>query len=370
MNILHNYLSQTISLSYLGRVMTLSMITSLIIYSNSQAKRLVKSPEKKENCVQGMVHGDPHFRTFNQISYDYHGRGEFLLVAAKDKHLRIHVRQEQLRPRSPISVVTGIGIHLGKDKIKYYTNRNDHRGGKISRVRLNGKILSAKKKKIKLKNGTLYQAPAHYLIETDQGESIYWDRLSNIMNVKVEVCKPKQYKGLLMPEISKKNQKNGRLRDLYTEQGAQYFRKTNKQKILHTPQKSAPNPKGNQSQHRLTDDQARDVCEQQKVAPNLMASCIFDVGLTGKASFAKNAVKMSKKTMSWVKEYSLSKMNAKQWRRKLNQRLPSIRKIRRSIRKLVKSSKSLSKIKKKLSRKSIKKLKKSKRLNKKIKKLF
>lgn len=46
--------------------------------------------------ISAVVFGDPHFITFDDVSYTFNGKGEYTLVASGDKHLTIQGRTESV----------------------------------------------------------------------------------------------------------------------------------------------------------------------------------------------------------------------------------------------------------------------------------
>jgi hypothetical protein len=319
------------------------MINSCCTLPQLYAETLQKIPQNNQKCGQGMVFGDPHFKTLDQVYYSYHGRGEFVLLASHNTNFKVHIRLEGQTRRSKITLVSGIAIQLGKDSIKYYAKNSPFFSSNKNRVRVNGKKIKPRQKKIKLALGTLYQAPNHYVLETNNGERVYWDRVSRFMNVKVKACGFSNYHGLLMPKGKVDSQ--GQRKSKYKAAASKYFRGHKKSKMLFTPRGNNSNPQKRKAKNRIPRKKAASICQKQKVSSALMDQCIFDVALTGNVAFARNAVKLSKDPIKWVKEYALSDMSVKQWRRKLRKRLPSLKKLKKQLRSLLKSKKWLKKAK-------------------------
>ena len=283
-----------------------------------------------------MVFGDPHYKTLDGVHYNYHGLGEFILLKSRDNHLRVHVRQERLSNNSRVAMVNAVAIRLGKDVIKYSSKQGIR--SKKKRVRLNGKKIKSKRRKIKLQHGTLYQAPRHYLLETHTGERIYWDRVGEYMNVKIRVCDPSSFTGLLAPNINThlaeyQGQRPSRKKrkSLYSKQAPHYFIKSKKRRMLLITGESNPHPPAKAPKRQVSRDRARKLCEMQKLTGALMDACIFDVSVTGKAKFARNISKLGHDTIRMVKKYALSKMSKKQWRRTLRKKIPFVTQFQKNI---------------------------------------
>lgn len=49
------------------------------------------------HCLTGAVLGDPHFITFDGLSYTFNGKGEYYLVSSPDKELSVQARTEQVK---------------------------------------------------------------------------------------------------------------------------------------------------------------------------------------------------------------------------------------------------------------------------------
>ncbi len=47
--------------------------------------------------LTGVVLGDPHFITFDGLSYTFNGKGEFYLVSSPDRELSVQARTEQVK---------------------------------------------------------------------------------------------------------------------------------------------------------------------------------------------------------------------------------------------------------------------------------
>lgn len=47
--------------------------------------------------LTGVVLGDPHFITFDGLSYTFNGKGEFYLVTLPDRELSVQARTEQVK---------------------------------------------------------------------------------------------------------------------------------------------------------------------------------------------------------------------------------------------------------------------------------
>ena len=62
---------------------------------------------------EGMCFGDPHCRTFDGVSYDCHGQGDFVLVEAAATETEVHARFELDIVSASVAVTTGVAAREG-----------------------------------------------------------------------------------------------------------------------------------------------------------------------------------------------------------------------------------------------------------------
>lgn len=75
-------------------------------------------------CRSGGGWGDPHLKTFDGISYDFQGAGEFVIVEATDGNpFTIQGRQRPYGSSNRVTIYSGVATRIGADTVALYADR-------------------------------------------------------------------------------------------------------------------------------------------------------------------------------------------------------------------------------------------------------
>ena len=81
---------------------------------------VVKVTADDPDAPDGVTWGDPHLVTFDRLSYDFQGAGEFILVKEPDQDFEIQVRQEPWHGSKSVTINTAIAMNVGGNKVGFY----------------------------------------------------------------------------------------------------------------------------------------------------------------------------------------------------------------------------------------------------------
>ncbi|MFY0575384.1 SBBP repeat-containing protein [Cystobacter fuscus] len=119
-------------------------------------------------CTLGYGWGDPHFVTFDGVSYDFQGFGEFILAEAVAGDLVIQARQKPWNGSSHVTVFAAFATKLGKDRVGYYLGDNPP-------VRVNGVPVNV--------SGTLALTGGGRIIKQGDTYTLVWPTGDHLMLV-------------------------------------------------------------------------------------------------------------------------------------------------------------------------------------------
>jgi hypothetical protein len=71
-------------------------------------------PETAQNPT-GASTGDPHITTADNLTFDFHGHGEFIAIKSESDNFEVQVRQEDVKNTGYITLNTAIAIQTGED---------------------------------------------------------------------------------------------------------------------------------------------------------------------------------------------------------------------------------------------------------------
>lgn len=78
--------------------------------SNSLQPLPTSPPEPSTPGIQSRCHGDPHLQTFDGISFDCHGVGEFVLAKSKISNFEVRGRFKSVSTRRTVTVTEGVVV--------------------------------------------------------------------------------------------------------------------------------------------------------------------------------------------------------------------------------------------------------------------
>ena len=108
------------------------------------------------------INGDPHFRTFDGLSYDFQAAGEFTL--ARGGALEIQTRQEAWGNSSTVSVNTAVAMRVGDAVLGLYKDAP-------SPLNINGRFVEmANGETLSIGGGSVYRDGSVYVITTADGD--------------------------------------------------------------------------------------------------------------------------------------------------------------------------------------------------------
>lgn len=109
--------------------------------------------------------GDPHLKTFDNLSYDFQAVGEYVYLKSASDNFEVQVRQEDINNTCLVSFNTAVAINTGREKVAIYANP--------TRLTIDGKAVNQNFTELPLKEkGKILKTKNAYLISTTEGDSI------------------------------------------------------------------------------------------------------------------------------------------------------------------------------------------------------
>ena len=116
----------------------------------------------------GDTNGDPHLRTLDGLRYDFQAAGEFIAARSKNNDYQVQVRQEPWLDSRTVSVNTAAAMKVGKDRLEFRS------GKQAVQLLVNGK--SQKLMPLELSGGGTIATEGDTTIVTWPDESKAWIR--------------------------------------------------------------------------------------------------------------------------------------------------------------------------------------------------
>jgi hypothetical protein len=302
---------------------------------------------KPSGTKEGSSYGDPHIITLDGTRYSFQTVGEFVLVKSIDGEFEVQTRQAPV-PNQELSLNTAVAMRLGNDRLAMYA-QNDSGPEAPVILRLNGQPITVSDKPYALSSGSISRSGDRtYTVQWSKGEQVVL-RLTTFgqlkfINVTVSVAdnQSDRFSGLLgnsngngQDDLQTRSGKVipvqssygnvtqalsnllptpiplSRLETAYMEQLHQEFGNSWRLQPTESLFDYASGettetftdrrfPKAYRGLNALLPNQiqsAQNICRTAGVSDPLMEGCIFDVGMTGSASFAEAATQALTRTV-------------------------------------------------------------------------
>ncbi|HBB30659.1 MAG TPA: hypothetical protein DDZ80_30475 [Cyanobacteria bacterium UBA8803] len=308
------------------------------------AKRIVVNDkdDPKPQPQDGETWGDPHLVTFDGIKYDHHAVGEFILAKSTDGNFEIQVREASVPSSSQVALNTAAAMKVGNTRVAFYV-KDFPDSDTTNPLRVDGKPTVIQGGSLSLPGGgTITQVnQGSYIVEWTTGErvGVKVDNFGSSALLDINPALPqtrqgqiigllgnfngnpdddlKSRDGKVLPPQSTINQVSqitqnltnwvpiplNQVESLFLEQLHKQFGdswRISQQESLfdYAPGKNTESftnrafPNGFQVLRMLLPAQvqaAEAACRQAGVPSERLEGCLFDVGVTGNADFAKVA---------------------------------------------------------------------------------
>ncbi|NUU20999.1 MAG: VWD domain-containing protein [Streptomycetaceae bacterium] len=265
-------------------------------------------------CVAGSSNGDPHISTFDGAYYDLMSAGEFTLVDAQSDSMLVQTRQVPLPGSATVSVNSAVAADVAGDRVGFYLKP----GG--TEVHLDGGVVTPAVGDTKLpKGGTLTRAgdgkDAAYSVTWPDGGQLFVSPTGGY-GLKADIAAPDTRKGQLTGLMGNFDGNAGN--DLDAGDGrilppnpphadvhgpfADHWRIAQADSLFdYEPGQSTATFTDRSfpaAPPTVTPEQrakAEQTCRAAGVTdPQLLASCVMDVALSGRAEFAASAAALQK----------------------------------------------------------------------------
>jgi hypothetical protein len=260
--------------------------------------------EACQDCIEGSNIGDPRYRTFDGLFYEFQGVGEYILVESLDDDLVIQTRQAPWRDSTTVSINSGVAAQVGADRVGIYVDQ-------ASELYINGEPTElASGERRQLDGGSVRREDNRYTVMLADQTTLVTSLRSDFMDLRVLIApeRASRVAGLL-------GDANGsRANDLATREGSVFeqpltfeqlygeygnsWRISQEESLLDYLGESAGIGTAFYTDFNfpstvptVTDEAlafAEEVCNAANITdPILLEACILDVAITGDASFAE-----------------------------------------------------------------------------------
>lgn len=253
------------------------------------------------DCSMGSSHGDPHFRTFDQAGFSFHGVGEFILAKSVSDSFEIQARHQATG--SSVALNSAVAMNVEGDRVGVYVDGfpdSDPRP-----VRVNGEAVSIPTGGLMLPNGGIIVQPSNdrIVVAWPSGDQLDIRLTGSSLNLYVQVDPDRmgQMTGLLgnFNAVSEDDRPPTTRNELYGPYA---------DSVRITQADSLFDYALGQSTETFTDlsfpveivtsadlspeefDMASIICGQAGITdPFVLETCLVDVGFTGDPEFAEAA---------------------------------------------------------------------------------
>ncbi len=299
-------------------------------------------PPPPPNCCGGGSHGDPHLITFDGFKYDHQAMGEFILAKSTDNSFEVQVREAAVPGHSNVSVNSATAIKLGSDRVAFYA-KDLPDADTSTPVRVNGKPTVIQGTLNLPGGGKISNNGGGYIVQAPTGEqvaiSVSQFSSAPLLDISPSISKNRQgqmmgllgnFNGnpnddlrtrsgeIIKPQSSVNEVKqitqnfniaqwipipldeveSVYLNELHKKFGDSWRISQAESLFDYAPGKNTESftnrafPNGFQILRMLLPQQvqmAEKACREAKVGADRLEGCMFDVGVTGNADFAKVA---------------------------------------------------------------------------------
>ena len=257
-----------------------------------------------QDCIEGSNIGDPRYRTFDGLFYEFQGVGEYILLESLDDDLVIQTRQAPWQDSTTVSINSGVAAQVGADRVGIYVDQ-------ASVLYINGEPTElASGERLQLDGGSVRREDSRYTVMWADQTTLITSLRNDFVNVRVLIAPERagRVAGLLGDANS------SRANDLATREGRVFEQPLTFEQLYQeygnswriSQEESLLDYLGEatgigtafytdfnfpSSVPTITDEArafAEEVCNAANITdPILLEACILDVALTGDASFAE-----------------------------------------------------------------------------------
>ncbi|NET90718.1 MAG: hypothetical protein F6K45_21940 [Kamptonema sp. SIO1D9] len=298
------------------------------------------NPEPSGN---GRSSGDPHLTTFDGLRYDHHGVGEFILTKSNDGRFEVQVREAASLNSRKVAQNVAAAVKVGSDRVAFYLDGFPD-SDTSNRLRVNGQPATIPGNSLSLSSGGKITKLGRdsYLVESPTGErvGVSVGQFGGVALLNIQPLLPESRKGQMVGLLGNFNgnpnddlkTRNGQvippqesinqvreitrnltnfipiplepietafLEKLHKQFGDSWRISQEESLFDYAPGKNTESftnrsfPNGFIVLRMLAPQQIQEaerVCRQAGLENDLFEECLFDVGATGNADFAKAAV--------------------------------------------------------------------------------
>jgi hypothetical protein len=260
--------------------------------------------EACQDCIEGSNIGDPRYRTFDGLFYEFQGVGEYILLESLDDDLVIQTRQAPWRDSTTVSINSGVAAQVGTDRVGIYVDQ-------ASELYINGEPTElASGERRQLDGGSVRREDNRYTVMWADQTTLVTSLRSDFMDLRVLIAPERA--GRVVGLLGDAN--GSRANDLATREGSVFeqpltfeqlyqeygnsWRISQEESLLDYLGEAAGIGTAFYTDFNfpstvptVTDEAlafAEEVCNAADITdPILLEACILDVAITGDPSFAE-----------------------------------------------------------------------------------